>query len=133
LTLEAGGNFVNQHATVELIVRAYDHGKMAKISRFFANGDLPKKLGPLKGVFSNPDPNSKPARLKSVAGAFVELQEARHAADYDLTKRYDRQEAERLVDLAELAFSNWNQVRKDDLARIYLACFLVFDDWNKER
>jgi uncharacterized protein (UPF0332 family) len=133
LTLEGGRIFVKQASTVELIVRAYDHGKMAKISGHFAIGNLPKKLASLKGRFASPEPDSIVTGLKSVTNAFVKLQEARHDADYDLAKRYDRQEAERFVDLAEFAFSEWKRIRRDDLARIYLSCFLVYEDWNKER
>ena len=98
-----------------------------------AIGNLPKKLASLKGRFAGPQPDSIVTGLKSVTNAFVKLQEARHDADYDLAKRYDRQEAERFVDLAELAFSEWKRIRRDDLARIYLSCFLVYEDWNKER
>jgi len=133
LTLEAGGVFVGRLETVELIVRAYDHGKMAEVSKFFAEGNLPRMLVSLGKSFSDPNRRRTLADLKVVAGAFVELQEARHRADYDLSARYDRSEATRLIDLAELAFSTWSRIREDDLARIYLACFLVFKDWDKGR
>jgi uncharacterized protein (UPF0332 family) len=133
LTLEAGGVFVGRPETVELIVRAYDHGEMAKVSRFFAEGNLPRMLVSLGRSFSDPNQRRTLAELKLVAGAFVELQDARHKADYDLTARYDRSEATRLVDLAESAFSAWKRIRQDDLARIYLSCFLVFEDWHKVR
>jgi uncharacterized protein (UPF0332 family) len=133
LTLEAGGIFVGRTETVELIVRAYDHGEMARVSRFFAEGNLPRMLVSLGRRFSDKKEREKLEKLKAVADAFVKLQDARHRADYDLTARYDRSEATRLVDLAELAFSDWKGIREDDLARIYLSSFLVFKDWHKER
>jgi len=87
----------------------------------------------LKSTFS--DPKRKPIidKLRSIAGTFVDLQQARHEADYNLRKSLTRSEAGALVELAEKAFSDWNGIRNDDLAQIYLACFLVFDHWNKER
>jgi hypothetical protein len=133
LTLEAGGVFVRRPETVELIVRAYDHGKMADVSKAFADGQLPKNLHPLMKASIDPTRQSTLGDLKFVARTFVELQQARHRADYDLSARYDRSEAVRLVGLAESAFSAWQRIREDDLARIYLACFLVFEDWNADR
>ena len=130
---EASRVFVDDPETIAMIARAYDHGKMARISRLFVRGDLPKKLLPLKASFSNPTRRPTVDRLKSVAQTFLDLQDARHDADYDLGKEFSRPEARVFVALAESAFSDWNQIRKDDLARIYLACFLLFDDWNKER
>jgi hypothetical protein len=83
--------------------------------------------------FNDPSRKVVVDRLRSVAIAFVDLQEARHEADYNVERSYTRGEAKVLVDLAEAAFAAWGQIRKDDLARIYLSCFLVYDDWNKER
>jgi hypothetical protein len=133
LTHEACKVFVRDSKTIEMIVRSYNHGKMWKISRLFVNGDLPRKLHPLKNSLSGPNQTPTATRLRSVAQAFVDLQDGRHDADYNLAKRFSRREAKNLVNLAESAFADWNQIRKDDLARIYLSCFLVFDDWNKER
>jgi uncharacterized protein (UPF0332 family) len=133
LIYEACKTLVVDEDTIGMIARAYDHGKMSKISKSFAMGDLPRKLRPLKSTFS--DPARKPIvdRLKSVARTFVDLQDARHEADYNLRKRFNRAEVKDLIDLVESAFSDWNLIRKDDLARIYLTCFLLFDTWDKER
>jgi hypothetical protein len=133
LTYEACKVFVDDDTTIKMLVRSYDHGKMSKVSRSFAKGDLPGKLRPLKGSLFGSARQPTVDRLKSIAQAFVDLQDARHLADYDLTIRFARPEAKALVDLADSAFSDWNLIRKDDLARIYLSCFLVFDDRNKER
>lgn len=124
---------VSDEETIGMIARSYDHGKMARISKLFSRGDLPTKLRPLRSTFSDPSRNSILDRLKSVAQSFVDLQDARHEADYNLRKRFTRREVKVLIGLAESAFSDWNQIRKDDLARIYLACFLSFDAWDKDR
>ncbi len=142
LTFEAGGIFVSQLETIEStvqldtiksMVRSYDHNLMLKASKSFANGKLPIKLDPLGNTLADRKRQPIMDRLKSVAKTFVDLQEARHLADYDLAQHYDRQAARRFVELAEAAFADWDQVREDDLARIYLACLLLFDAWNKGR
>ncbi len=42
-----------------------------------------------------------------MAAAFVDLQEARHGADYDLSKRLSRTDALTLVDLADRSMTSW--------------------------
>jgi len=77
------------------------------------------------------DPKRKPIidKLKSIAGTFVDLQQARHEADYNLRISFTRSEAGTLVELAEKAFSDWNGIRNDDLGdvqeQIRLPCILL--------
>jgi hypothetical protein len=49
--------------------------------------------------------------LKAVADAFVDLQEARHKADYDNAAAWTRVDVVDLIDLAESAFGHWRVVR----------------------
>jgi hypothetical protein len=65
--------------------------------------------------------------LRQVAAAFVQLQEARHEADYDLGRRFSRSEVRDLIDAAERATAAWGRVRKTQQARVYLAALLVYD------
>jgi uncharacterized protein (UPF0332 family) len=130
---EASRVFVRDDDTIGMIARSYGHGDMLDVSRKFANGELPKKLHPLLATFNKVGRQPVVDRLKSVSKTFVRLQEARHEADYNLRKKFTRNEAEDLVDLTERAFSDWKQIRNDDLARIYLSCFLVSKSWDKDR
>lgn len=74
-------------------------------------------------------------QLKRVADAFVELQEARHQADYDLAHRLTRTEVIDLVDRVESATAARHSIRKTPPgsksytleARIFLAALLVHD------
>lgn len=118
LIYEASRALVKDEDTIGMIARSYGHGEMLKVSNLFAKGELPRKLHPLKSTFS--DPKRKPIidKLKSIAGTFVDLQQARHEADYNLRKSLTRSEAGALVELAEKAFSDWNGIRNDDLAQI---------------
>jgi hypothetical protein len=106
---------------------------MNAVSKSFASGKLPKCFDSVKRSLPfKPDPSEK-HKLKDVAQAFVELQQARHDADYDLSKNFTRGDTVAFVERAKQAFSDWESVRKEDLAKIYLACFLVWKDFDKTR
>ncbi len=66
-----------------------------------------------------------PGDLRGVARAFVELQEARHEADYDMRRNFTRQEANDLVARCESAFTSWAICRKSHIADTYLVALLV--------
>lgn len=126
LTFEASGNFVKAADLSSRINRTFNHGDMKKVSKHFAGGVVPKAI---KGQGTV----SVPQLLKNVAQNFVDLQEARHEADYNLAKSFTRKEALGIVKVVEQCFVEWNHVRKNDISRIYLACFLLWDKWEKER
>jgi hypothetical protein len=86
------------------LARAFDHGKMKHASH---------------------ECNSADADLQNVAGAFVELQQARHLADYDGGKTWTRIESVSRIDLAKEAFSSWGRVRNQRAAQDYLLSMLV--------
>jgi len=133
LIYEASRVFVKDGDTIGMIARSYGHGDMLKISQNFARGDLPKKLRPLLATLNSAERKPIFDRLKSIAQTFVDLQEARHDADYNLRKSFTRNEAETFIELAERAFIDWQMIRNDDLSRIYLACFLINSAWDKDR
>jgi hypothetical protein len=127
LTFEASRLFVKDQRLLERINRVYGHGEMNDISKAFGRGDLPKAFDSIKGSFPIPQ------ELKDVANAFVNLQQARHDADYDLSAGFRRSEALAFVAAAERAFEAWATIRKNDLARLYLGCFLLWKQWDKTR
>ncbi len=99
---------------------------MKKASQMIASHNLPRALQPPGGAYKTP------ADLKTVADAFVTLQKARHEADYDLARKFTRREALDLVRKARDAFQAWKQVKGRDEARVYLACFHLWKQWNEE-
>jgi len=127
LVFEASRLFVKDERLANSINRTYGHGDMNEISKAFASGEWPKAFDPVKPIFSVSQ------ELKAVAQAFVDLQQARHDADYNLAKKFTRSETLTRLDQSGKAFEAWDEVRKDDLARIYLACFLLWAQWNKRR
>jgi len=109
------------------ISRSFNHGEMKEVSLNIVKGEWPKSTSPKNS------PRATPPDLSTVATAFVDLQVARHTADYDLTVDFERKEAGELVDTARKAFEAWERIKDTDDARLYLACFLLYKQWNKER
>ena len=68
------------------INRTLNHGDMKKSSTMIGNDKLPRAVQSPRGSYTTP------ADLKTVANTFVKLQEARHEADYDLSRTFRRQE-----------------------------------------
>lgn len=101
------------------LARAFVHHEMMAVAKGFAGGTVSEKLKPaMSGV--------RPShRLARCAGAFVDLQQARHEADYDLAKRYARQQALDLVEQAEIAFRDWSAVRNTPEADVFLVGLLA--------
>jgi hypothetical protein len=66
-----------------------------------------------------------PAELKSVAEAFVNLQQARHRADYNNAKIWSQTEVKSQLDIAQLAFRNWRKIQTSAAANEYSLSLLV--------
>ncbi len=113
-----------QAALRGLTARAYDHGTMRQASRAFASGGLPPTLQAIL-------PQETPPQIREIAEVFVDLQDARHRADYDVTLKLTRQEAKALVDQVERAFQAWQTVREEPAARVYLAALLLWRQWRR--
>jgi len=107
-----------------LLRRAFDHGEMKGMSKAFSGGTLPPSLAAaLKGPI--------PVDLREAAETFVELQEARHEADYDLSRRFVRAEVKDLIAETRNVFQRWSTVRTSDAARLYLAALLTGERLRK--
>ncbi|MBC7101765.1 MAG: hypothetical protein H5U13_00855 [Parvibaculum sp.] len=107
--------------------RAFAHGDMAHVCRQFAKGRTSELNEGTKSLISEPLESD----LSSVAAAFVELQEARHLADYDMSASFIKPEALRLTHLAQTAFANWQSVRTTANATVFLAALMLQRQWNK--
>ena len=99
--------------------RAFAHRNMKEASRGFANNNVSQKIAP---AITN---QSVQPALANVAAAFIDLQQARHEADYDIARKFTRQEVLDLVELAEQVFEEWATVRKSLQADTYLVALLA--------
>ena len=105
-----------------LASRAFVHSEMKQASKVFASGSLPTALKTIVGAV--------PPALKRVADTFVELQEARHEADYDIGQRFTRSEVLELVHRAEDVFTVWDTIRGHQSSDVYLASLLLWKKWH---
>jgi len=74
--------------------------------------------------FSGQDPQTV-STLRTVADAFIRLQDFRHRADYENTFTLTPIEALRQIALACDAFASWNTIRKERIAQDYLLALLI--------
>ncbi len=126
LTSEAATLYTTEPGMAARIARTFNHAEMKKASQFIGKHRLPNALQQPGGGYETP------VDVKIVADAFVELQAARHEADYDVSRKYLREEVLNYVDLARQAFQAWDKVRKGDGARLYLACFHLWNQWDQK-
>lgn len=113
--------------TVSRIARSFFPHDMKKVSERFEKSELPNALQVPNERYATP------ADLRRVAEVFGLLYQARMDADYDTAKPVTRPEA--LVRIAEAkeAFAAWERVNDTADARTYLACFSLWETWNKKR
>jgi hypothetical protein len=101
-----------------LVRRAFEHSVMIQACREFSKPNAGRLESGLGGTVV-------PAALKDVAQVFVDLQQARHDADYNVSRTFTRSEVKDLVQLAEQAFLDWKTVRKSIPADVFLAALLA--------
>src|SRR5215469_8446546 len=96
---------------------------MNNACRQFAGGfgALPKEIS---SAF-NPAPLSISPKLIEIADTFVELQNERHEADYNLLRRFSRADALILVQRAAAAFVEWEKIASTQAAKLFLIWLLV--------
>ncbi len=66
-----------------------------------------------------------PLEIQNIAGAFVDLQEERHTADYDNHAQWSLTDVQATLDLARFAFQQWRSIRADPMAGDFLLAMLV--------
>jgi hypothetical protein len=107
LTLDAAENWRHDRHRSDF-ARLFDHSVMKNCSNAICSA-------------SYPDPK-RPAvvRLKSVAAAFVKLQQDRRDADYNNATVWTRKDVFDILILARDAMDAWNAIRDEDIAQDYL-------------
>lgn len=102
----------------DVLRRAFQHGDMRQVAEQFAAGKTPEKL---KAVLVAP-PSSD---LQFVSKTFIDLQQARHEADYAVFEPITRSDALTLIRRAEQAIHRWSQVRNTPEGKSFLVSLLV--------
>lgn len=106
----------------QVLGRAFSHSSIKNACESFAGGTL--KASVRKGLPGN---FAIPAQVQQISTAFIELQYARHQADYDLTHRFERKDVLALINQVETAIEAFRQLTATDEKAFFLACLWA---WN---
>ena len=106
--------------------RAFNHGPMRAACKKFSSQ---KPAIPAAAAVLLTKPIE--TEIIRVAARFVDLQEFRHAADYDLSEPFDRAGVLLKIASARAAFTDWRSVRQTRNASIFAAALLFDDRWNR--
>jgi hypothetical protein len=101
----------------ERVQRTFDHGTMREVCKSLGDGQVPRFLDQIVQPI--------PPEIIEVAKTFVDLQAARHVADYDMSSPHDRLTALEKIKQAESAFGVWSKVRQTEEARAFLIALLL--------
>ncbi|HMC10508.1 MAG TPA: hypothetical protein VKH44_04430 [Pirellulaceae bacterium] len=121
---EAASTLVTDRNLRLLVARAFEHGHMKHAASSFASAALPQNLAAIAG-------RKIPKDLQEVAATFIDLQEARHEADYNFAERFTRTEVQRHIHRARRAFAAWTRVKGQKIARVFLAALLLARRWDR--
>jgi hypothetical protein len=102
--------------------RAFTHSEAKNVCEIFA-----REKGGIKELTTDP----LEQQLTEIAGSFVELQEARHRADYDLMHTFDRIQVIGYVDDTRLAIAKWKAIKHNPNANVFLTALLIHNRWNR--
>ncbi len=113
----------NQAPFRQVLGRAFAHTVMKEACKSFGGGTL--KKGVAKGL---PAGFAIPAEIRELAETFVDLQEWRHRADYDLTERFKRSDVLSLIKEVERRIHAFGQLASSNEKRFFLACLWAWKE-----
>lgn len=102
--------------------RAFTHFEAKNVCEIFA-----REKGGIKNLTADPVER----QLSEIAATFIELQEARQRADYDLMQSFDRIQVVDYIDRTHLAIAKWEAIKNNPNANVFLAALLVHNKWKK--
>ena len=106
-----------------VLARAFSHTVMKQACTSFGGGTL--KATVAKGL---PAGFSVPPEIQSLAGFFVQMQELRHLADYDLSERFERSEVMSEITRAETGVAHFANLPSSDEKSFFLACLWAWKE-----
>lgn len=114
---DAAGYLVGNSPLAKIVARSFDHKNLrgAAISIGEASRN-PNGAQGLRSVLRQPISLG----LAEACDTFVNLQEQRHRADYDLSKPFTRSETKALVIDAYFAHATWRHERTTHNARVFI-------------
>jgi len=107
--------------------RAFNHAAMRKVCDSYVRSPLRPFAPPLEHL----SPRAPDRRLIGVAVAFGQLQDDRHAADYDLSAAIEFDYVAQLVRLAQQAVAQFHEVQALPETTVFLIALLLADRWTR--
>jgi len=98
------------------LARMFDHGLMKKVSKRVSDA------GKMPYAGENPVIVGK---LRSFAELFVQLQEQRHEADYNIKDTWTLTQSLKETLAANRAFVTWQEIRTEKISQDYLVSLLI--------
>ena len=98
------------------LARMFDHSVMKRASR--------KVTDASKMPYAGEDP-AVVDKLRSFAGLFVQLQEQRHEADYNIKDAWTLTQSLKEMLAANRAFVTWQEIRTEKISQDYLVSLLI--------
>lgn len=105
------------------LARTFSHSTMAKASKTVSS-HLRGQNSPKFAALLTDTP---PCELERVAKSFVDLQQLRQEADYDMSQVFTRREVLDHVETAEGAIKQWHRIRRSSAADAYLLALMAWD------
>jgi uncharacterized protein (UPF0332 family) len=99
-----------------LLSRVFEHGKMKQACNQLSRGRI--EIQPFERRATPED------HLRVVASTFVQMQELREDADYDVSLQWNRKEVERQIESVADAFRSWMAIRDQPEAQQLLVLLL---------
>jgi hypothetical protein len=109
--------------------RAFTHAVMKGACRSFEGGTLKAKVA--KGLPLSDGAYKIPREIQDLAATFVELQEKRHLADYDLTERFSRSDVLTLIEQAKNHVNVFSDLPSSNDKKFFLACLWAWKELSK--
>lgn len=110
------------------IRRAFTHADMKSVCSQYAKAAMPgavhHQIAPLLSMPIAAD-------LRNVAETFVQLQEVRHLADYDLSCKFSRVDVLAYINTVTIAFSDWTTAKRTANAKVFLIDLLLRKSWSR--
>jgi uncharacterized protein (UPF0332 family) len=122
-----------------VIQRGFSHGEMRNVCHSFVLGHV-ASINPRQkpDKIANPPEATRKLinlpldqKLFNVTQAFIALQEARHEADYDLEKQWNRLDVLGHLKTARDAFADWAAIKTSDAATVFIVALLLQKNWTR--
>jgi len=126
----AAQSAAGQIALRRRIARSFAHGELKDVCLAVANASKSGWAAPparVADLFVLPLATA----IATAADTFVQLQESRHAADYDLGRSLTREEVQYLIDSAADAISGLRRLARTPNMSAFLAALAFAKRWDK--